>query len=113
MSISSQVPIITGTIIKFPIKITHTVQVSNVTNSVIGFLRFATVSSVIVTHPDIIFRITVAISNTMVIWTTVLAIIVADLIEVEKVTFAIVNQKVGLAVWRRFPEMQEIELLLM
>ena len=92
MSISSQVPIITGTIIKFPIKITHTVQVSNVTNSVIGFLRFATVSSVIVTHPDIIFRITVAISNTMVIWTTVLAIIVADLIEVEKVTFAIVNQ---------------------
>ena len=46
----------------------------------------------------------------MVIWTTVLAVIVTFFIEIDKVTFAIVNQKVGLAVWRRFPEVQEIDV---
>ena len=111
MTISNQVLIITETVIlPFTIKITHAIQVFNITKSIIDLLRLTTVSSIIVTHLDDILRITIAISNSMVIWTTVLAIIVTDLIEVEKVTFAIVNQKVGLAVWRRFPEIQEIDV---
>ena len=113
MTISNQVLIITETVIlPFTIKITHAIQVFSITKSIIDLLRSTTVSSIIVTHLDNILRITIAISNSMVIWTTVLAIIVTDLIEVEKVTFAIVNQKVGLAVWRRFPEVQEIDVLI-
>ena len=110
MSISNQVFIITRTVVKFPIKITHSVQVSNVTKPIIHLLWLTTVSSVIVTHFDDIVRITIAISNTMVIWTTVLAIIVTDFIEVDEVTFAIINQEVVLTVWRRFPNIQVIDV---
>ena len=113
MTISNQVLIITETVIlPFTIKITHAIQVFNITKSIIDLLRLTTVSSIIVTHLDDILRITIAISNSMVIWTTVFAIIAAYFIEVEKVTFAIVNQKVGLAGWRRFPEVQEIDVLI-
>ena len=108
MSISSQVPIITGTIIKFPIKIAHAVQVSNVTKSVIDFLRFTTVPSIVITHLDDVLRITLTIANTMIIWATVFSVIVTFFIEIDKVTFAIVNQEVGFAVWRWFPEEQQI-----
>ena len=104
MSISSKVFVITGTVIKFPIKITHLVQVSNVTKPIIDLLRFTTVPSIVVTHLDNILRIAMAISNSMVIWTTVLAIIATDFIEVDEVTFAIVNQEVIFTIWSWFPK---------
>ena len=110
MTISCQVFVITGAVIELTIKIAHPVQVSNITKPIIDRLRFTTVSSIIVTHLDEILRITMTISNTMVIWTTVLAIIVTDFIEVDEVTFAIVNQEVVLTVWRRFPNIQVIDV---
>ena len=111
MSISYQVLVITKAIIvPFSVNVTHTVQVSNITKPIIDSLRFTTVSSIIVTHLDEILRITMTISNTMVIWTTVLAIIVTDFIEVDEVTFAIINQEVVLTVWRRFPNIQVIDV---
>ena len=102
MTISSQVLVITGAVIEFSIKITHSVQVSNVTNSVIDFLGFTTISSIIITHLDNILRITMTISNPMVIWTTVLAIIATFFTKVDEVTLAIVNQEVGFTIWSRF-----------
>ena len=104
MTISCQILVITGAVIEFSIKVTHSVQVSNVTKPIIDFLGFTTVSSIVVTHLDNILRITMAISNSMVIWTTVLAIIATDFIEVDKVTFAIVNQEVGFTIWCWFPK---------
>ena len=111
MSISSEVFVITKAIIlPFFIEIAHAIQVSNITKTIIDLLRFTTVPSIVVTHLDDVFGLTLTIANTMVIWTTVLAVIVTFFIEIDKVTFAIVNQKVGLAVWRRFPEVQEIDV---
>ena len=103
MPISCQVLVITGTVIEFTFKITHSVQVFNITKPITDFLRFATVSSIIITHLDDIFRITKTITNTVIIWTTVLAIIVTDFVKVDQVTFAIVNQEVGLASRNRLP----------
>ena len=50
------------------------------------------------------------IANTMIIGTTVFAIIAAIFIKIDEVTFAIINQEVGLAVWRRFPTIQESDV---
>ena len=68
MTISSQVVVITGTVVlPFTIKIAHAIQVFNITKSVIDFFRLTTVTSVIVTHLDDIFGLTLTIANTMVI----------------------------------------------
>ena len=92
MSISNQILIIAETVIlPFAIKIAHAVQVFNITKSVIDLVWFTTVSTIIVAHLDDIFRIAVTIADPMVIWAAVLAIIATDFIEIDQVTFAIIN----------------------
>ena len=109
MSISSEVFVITKAIIlPFFIEIAHAIQVSNITNPIIDFLRFTTVPSIVITHLDDVLRITMTIADTMIIWATVFSVIVTFFIEIDKVTFAIINQEVGFAVWRWFPEEQQI-----
>ena len=91
MAISNQVFIITRTVIKFSIKITHSVQVSNITKPIIEFLWFTTITTIVVAHLDNVLRIAVTIANTMVIWTAVLAVIATLFIEIDQIAFAIVN----------------------
>ena len=103
MTISSKVFVITGAVIEFTINITHSVQISDIANPIIDFLKFTTVSSIVVTHLDDVLSITEAISNSMVIWTTILSVIVTDFVKVDQVTFSITNQEVILASSNRLP----------
>ena len=110
MTISSKVFVITGAVIEFTINITHSVQISDIANPIIDFLKFTTVSSIVVTHLDKVVGVTMTISNPMVIWTTVLAIKAADFIKVDKITIAIVNQCIIFTIRKGFPEKQTFNI---
>ena len=87
----------------------HFVQVYFVANAIRHVCMKAAISTIKVTVFDVVFRVAMAISNSSWIWATIFAIKFTICIEVNQVTWAIINQGKVLAWWRWFSEMNNLD----